>query len=154
MQAPYRRAAIDPVSDADAATELTELAAVDAAFDTDDDRLAAYYSYPDDLDRCWVRANMISSLDGGATDDGKSGGLAGPGDRALFARMRQEADVIVVGASTVRIENYSGRTDVARRNDRTASAAGRPRCRPSPSSPTPPTSSTTPSCSPAPRCRR
>ena len=51
---------------------------------------------------------MIASLDGGATDDGKAGGLAGPGDRALFALMRQRADVILVGAGTVRIENYSG----------------------------------------------
>ena len=90
------------------------------AFDTDDDeRLAAYYAYPDGLDRCWVRANMLSSIDGGATDDGKSGGLAGPGDRALFARMRQEADVIVVGASTVRIENYSGaQMSASQRQDR------------------------------------
>ena len=51
---------------------------------------------------------MIASLDGGATDDGKAGGLAGPGDRALFGLMRQQADVILVGAGTVRIENYSG----------------------------------------------
>lgn len=98
-----------PVPEADAATELTELGAVGTAFDTDDaDRLAAYYSYPADLTRCYVRANMLASLDGAATDDGTSGGLAGPGDRAVFHRMRQEADVIVVGASTVRIENYSG----------------------------------------------
>lgn len=94
--------------EADAATEFTELTAVAAPFDAHDDRLASYYSYPQDLDRCWVRANMVSSLDGGATDDGTSGGLAGRGDRALFTRMRQEADVIVVGAGTVRIENYSG----------------------------------------------
>jgi riboflavin biosynthesis pyrimidine reductase len=97
------------VSDPDAATELTELGPCGNTFDSDDDaRLAAFYSYPEGLDRCCVRANMISSLDGGATDDGKSGGLAGPGDKALFSRMRQEADVILVGASTVRIENYSG----------------------------------------------
>ena len=51
---------------------------------------------------------MIASLDGGATDEGKAGGLAGPGDRAVFALMRQLADVILVGAGTVRIENYSG----------------------------------------------
>jgi riboflavin biosynthesis pyrimidine reductase len=108
MQAPYRRVAINPVSEADAATELTELRAVGVAFEADDDRLASYYSYPEDLDRCWVRANMIASLDGGATDDGTVAGLAGPGDRALFARMRHESDVIVVGAATVRIENYSG----------------------------------------------
>jgi riboflavin biosynthesis pyrimidine reductase len=120
MNALYRRAGIESVPDADAATELTELAAVGAAFDTDDDeRLAAYYSYPERLERCWVRANMISSLDGGATDDGKAGGLAGPGDRALFARMRQEADVILVGAATVRIENYSGaQMSAAQRQDR------------------------------------
>ncbi len=108
------------VSDPDAATELTELGPMGGTFDTDDDaRLAAFYTYPNDLDRCWVRANMISSLDGGATDDGKAGGLAGPGDRALFARMRQEADVVLVGASTVRIENYSGaQMSVAQRQDR------------------------------------
>jgi riboflavin biosynthesis pyrimidine reductase len=109
-----------PVPDADPMTVLAELTTAGATFDTDDDeRLAAYYSYPEALDRCWVRANMISSIDGGATDDGKAGGLAGPGDRALFARMRQEADVIVVGASTVRIENYSGaQMSAAQRQDR------------------------------------
>jgi riboflavin biosynthesis pyrimidine reductase len=107
------------VSVPDAATELTELAPVGGAFDTDDERLAAFYSYPERLDGCWVRANMISSLDGGATDDGKAAGLAGPGDRALFARMRQEADVILVGASTVRIENYSGaQMSLAQRKER------------------------------------
>jgi riboflavin biosynthesis pyrimidine reductase len=108
------------VSVPDAATELTELGPLGSTFDTDDDgRLAAFYSYPENLDRCWVRANMISSLDGGATDDGKAGGLAGPGDRALFSRMRQEADVVLVGASTVRIENYSGaQMSVAQRQER------------------------------------
>jgi riboflavin biosynthesis pyrimidine reductase len=74
----------------------------------DDHRLTDLYAYPDDLQACWVRGNMIASLDGGATDDGKAGGLAGPGDRAMFALMRQRADVILVGAGTVRIENYSG----------------------------------------------
>ncbi|MCW2730013.1 MAG: pyrimidine reductase, riboflavin biosynthesis, partial [Mycobacterium sp.] len=108
------------VSDADAATELTELGPLGSTFDTDDDeRLAAFYSYPEHLNRCWVRANMIASLDGGATDDGKAGGLAGPGDRALFSRMRQEADVVLVGASTVRIENYSGaQMSLAQRQER------------------------------------
>ena len=74
----------------------------------DDGRLTDFYAYPDDLQACWVRGNMIASLDGGATDDGKAGGLAGPGDRAMFTLMRQRADVILVGAGTVRIENYSG----------------------------------------------
>jgi riboflavin biosynthesis pyrimidine reductase len=74
----------------------------------DDGRMTDFYSYPDDLQACWVRGNMIASLDGGATDDGKAGGLAGAGDRAMFGLMRQQADVILVGAGTVRIENYSG----------------------------------------------
>jgi riboflavin biosynthesis pyrimidine reductase len=73
-----------------------------------DGHLDELYSYPSDLESCWVRANMIASLDGGATDEGKAGGLAGSGDRAVFALMRHAADVILVGASTVRIENYSG----------------------------------------------
>jgi riboflavin biosynthesis pyrimidine reductase len=73
-----------------------------------DDRLADLYAYPDGLQSCWVRGNMISSLDGGATDDGKAGGLAGAGDLAVFSLLRHLADVIVVGAATVRIENYSG----------------------------------------------
>ncbi|MGX9791103.1 pyrimidine reductase family protein [Mycobacterium sp. MMS18-G62] len=88
-----------------AGIELTLLGPVD---DVDDARLTDFYAYPDDLQSCWVRGNMITSLDGGATDDGKAGGLAGAGDRAVFSLMRHAADVILVGASTVRIENYSG----------------------------------------------
>ena len=74
----------------------------------DEGRLTDLYAYPDGLQSCWVRGNMIASLDGGATDDGKSGGLAGPGDKAVFGTMREHADVILVGAGTVRTENYSG----------------------------------------------
>lgn len=93
------------MSDDTAGTDLTVLGNVD---EIADGQLADYYAYPDDLQRCWVRANMISSLDGGATEDGKSGGLGNPGDRAVFNLMRQAADVILMGAATVRIENYSG----------------------------------------------
>lgn len=88
-----------------AGTQLTVLGPLETA---DDSQVRELYAYPDDLQRCWVRGNMISSLDGGATSDGKSGGLAGPGDRALFNIMREAADVILMGAATVRIENYSG----------------------------------------------
>jgi riboflavin biosynthesis pyrimidine reductase len=89
-----------------AGTQLTVLGPVDSP--ADDARLIDFYAYPDNLEACWVRGNMITSLDGGAADDGKSGGLAGPGDRAVFLQMREAADVILVGAATVRIENYSG----------------------------------------------
>ncbi|CAA0136077.1 Riboflavin biosynthesis protein RibD [Mycolicibacterium vanbaalenii] len=57
---------------------------------------------------CWVRGNMIASIDGGATSDGKSGALGRAGDRAVFAALREVADVVVVGASTARVENYAG----------------------------------------------
>lgn len=104
------------MSDDTAGTDLTALGNVDKITDG---RLADYYAYPDDLQRCWVRGNMISSLDGGATEDGKSGGLGGAGDRAVFNLMRQAADVILMGAATVRIENYSGvQLTVAQRQER------------------------------------
>ena len=81
---------------------------LETAESLDENRLCDFYVYPGDLRSCWVRANMIASLDGGATADGKSGGLGGAGDRAVFATMRQLADVVLVGAGTVRAENYSG----------------------------------------------
>ena len=90
-----------PMSDAAAGTQLTTLQPAGAATDEQ-------YAYPDGLTACWVRANFVTSLDGAATADGKSGGLGGAGDRALFTLMRELADVIVVGAGTVRTENYSG----------------------------------------------
>jgi riboflavin biosynthesis pyrimidine reductase len=97
------------MSDDGGGMQLTVLGPTDEHLSiADDDRLIDFYAYPDDLQSCWVRGNMIASLDGGATDDGKAGGLAGAGDRALFGLMRYAADVILVGAATVRVENYSG----------------------------------------------
>jgi len=80
---------------------------LDSAQPVDDAELARLYDYPDEP-RVWVRANFIGSIDGGATLTGKSGGLAGPGDRTLFMLLRALADVIVVGAGTIRVENYGG----------------------------------------------
>ncbi|HZA09099.1 MAG TPA: pyrimidine reductase family protein [Mycobacterium sp.] len=94
-----------PVSDDDAATQFTVLGVATAV---DTAGLADLYAYPAGLNGCWVRANMIASLDGGATVDGRAGGLGGAGDRALFKVMREVADVVLVGAGTVRAENYSG----------------------------------------------
>lgn len=69
--------------------------------------LAGLYAYPEPP-RTWVRANFIASVDGGATVAGRSGGLGGPGDHTLFHLLRSLADIIVVGAGTVRAENYAG----------------------------------------------
>ncbi|BDH57157.1 dihydrofolate reductase family protein [Tsukamurella sp. PLM1] len=77
-----------------------------AALPTDPDALAELYRHPEADGRPYVRANMISSLDGSATAAGRSGGLGGDGDRRLFRALRAEADVVLVGAATVRDEDY------------------------------------------------
>ena len=53
-----------------------------------------------------VRAVMVSSADGAAQAGGRAGGLSGPADERLFAALRGHADVLLVGASTVRVEGY------------------------------------------------
>lgn len=94
---------------------------LDSGRTLDDTELPELYAYPADLDRTWVRANFITSVDGGATADGTSGTLAGSGDRFIFNLLRELADVVVVGAGTVRIEGYSGaQMGVAKRQRRQA----------------------------------
>jgi riboflavin biosynthesis pyrimidine reductase len=53
-----------------------------------------------------VRLNMIASVDGAASLQGRSGALGGPADKALFATLRSLADVVLVGAGTMRAEGY------------------------------------------------
>jgi 5-amino-6-(5-phosphoribosylamino)uracil reductase len=87
--------------------------------EVEDGELPELYGYPAEHRGIWVRANFIASIDGAATLEGTTGGLGGPGDRALFNLLRTLADVIVVGAGTVRIEGYSGaRLTVAQRQQR------------------------------------
>lgn len=86
--------------------------------DIEDERLVDLYAYPVDTSGYVVRANAIVSLDGGATTEGTSGGLGGPGDRRLFAILRELADVILVGAGTARAENYAGARMTAAQRER------------------------------------
>ena len=53
-----------------------------------------------------LRVNFIASLDGAVTVDGLSGGLHGPGDKEIFDSLRMVCDALIVGAGTVRAENY------------------------------------------------
>jgi len=54
-----------------------------------------------------VRAVMLSSLDGAATGaDHRSGSVGDAADRRLFGALRALADVVLVGAGTVRDEGY------------------------------------------------
>jgi len=53
-----------------------------------------------------VRMNFVSSVDGAVTLGGRSGALGGATDRALMRVLRAMADVVLVGAGTVRAEGY------------------------------------------------
>ena len=75
-----------------------------ASSDLRDTDLAALYDYPSGP---WLRANMVSSADGAAHLGGATSGLSSEADRHLFALLRTLADVIVVGAATVRAERYA-----------------------------------------------
>lgn len=57
-------------------------------------------------DRPWVMLNMVTSVDGATTVEGGSTGLSDDDDRILFSALRSISDVILVGAGTVRAENY------------------------------------------------
>lgn len=55
---------------------------------------------------CWVLGHMVAGLDGTAAVNGRVGALSTGPDKLLFRRMRQLADVVLVGAETVRREGY------------------------------------------------
>ncbi|GAA2790871.1 pyrimidine reductase family protein [Kitasatospora paracochleata] len=70
--------------------------------------LARVYAYPERVrrGRAWLRANMVSGLDGAARLAGLSEGLSGEADKRIFGVLRALADVVLVGAETVRAEGY------------------------------------------------
>ncbi|MER5767231.1 pyrimidine reductase family protein [Streptomyces sp. NPDC001985] len=72
------------------------------------DELADAYAYPEIPSGAqgWLRANMVSSLDGAAQHDGRSQQLSGDADMRIFGTLRALADAVVVGAETVRLEGY------------------------------------------------
>lgn len=74
----------------------------------DIDPLSAYASdaRPRPQGRPWILVNMIASLDGATALDGRSGGLGGPADKAVFRALRALPDAILVGAGTARAETY------------------------------------------------
>ena len=70
------------------------------------DTLLAADERPAPPGRPWVMANMVTSVDGAIAVDGRSGGLGGAPDRAMFAAVRSLPDVVLVGAGTARTERY------------------------------------------------
>jgi riboflavin biosynthesis pyrimidine reductase len=72
---------------------------------TDDD-IAELYGYP--VERTWVRANFVSTLDGAVQGgDDRAGSISDSADRRVFALLRSLCDVVVVGAGTARAEGYA-----------------------------------------------
>jgi len=61
-------------------------------------------------DRPYLGINMVSRLDGKATLDWRTKGLSTDVDRRLFHHLRTQADAVMVGAGTVRIERYGRMT--------------------------------------------
>ncbi len=57
-------------------------------------------------DRPWLALCMVSSIDGSTVVDGASAGLSSENDTAVLLRLRQLADVILVGSGTARGEGY------------------------------------------------
>lgn len=66
--------------------------------------LGEFYFWPD---QWWVRAMMVQSLDGAhAGPDGKSRSISSERDREVLQETRRLADVVLVGAETIRAERY------------------------------------------------
>jgi riboflavin biosynthesis pyrimidine reductase len=75
------------------------------AADVTDADLSASYAFP--AQGSWVRANMVATLDGAIRGrDGSSRSISTPADQRVFSLARREADVILVGAGTIRAEDY------------------------------------------------
>jgi riboflavin biosynthesis pyrimidine reductase len=74
---------------------------------------------------CWVMAHVVGGLDGSAAIRGRVGELSTAPDAKLFTLMRALADVVLVGAETVRAEGY-GAVRLPRERVEAREAAGRP----------------------------
>ena len=57
-------------------------------------------------DRPWIGLCMVASLDGSIAVDGASGKLGNANDLDVLLTLRSMADMILVGAGTVRGEGY------------------------------------------------
>lgn len=58
---------------------------------------------------------MVASLDGSTVVDGSSGKLSNPTDSRVLGSLRQAADLIMVGAGTVRAEGYGAPSKAGQR---------------------------------------
>lgn len=71
--------------------------------------------------RPYLLVNMVASVDGAFTVDGRTKAMSSPSDQLVFHLLRSIPDVILVGAQTVRAEHYGPpRTSDARQARRVA----------------------------------
>ena len=61
---------------------------------------------PRPADRPWLGVCMVASIDGSTVIDSNSRALSSKTDQEVLLTLRDLADVILVGAATVRIEGY------------------------------------------------
>ena len=84
---------------------VTDLTAAETPGEWSLDDLADAYAYPR-TDGPWLRANMVSTLDGAAQHNGRSQPISCESDMRIFGILRGLADVVIAGAQTVRQEGY------------------------------------------------
>lgn len=79
-------------------------------FDSPTDHVTVREAYdverPRPANRPWVGVCMVSSIDGSTVVDSNSRGLSSKADQEVLLTLRDLADVLIVGAATVRIEGY------------------------------------------------
>ncbi|MEO5901596.1 MAG: dihydrofolate reductase family protein [Ilumatobacteraceae bacterium] len=61
---------------------------------------------PRPTDRPWIALCMVASIDGTTVIDHRSGALSSDIDKEVLSTLRSLADLIIVGAGTVRAERY------------------------------------------------
>ncbi len=83
---------------------MTEPVELRRLADLTDDELAAAYTPEREP---WLRVNFVSTLDGAAQgSDGLSGSINNDADKRVFDALRTRAHCLVVGAGTLRSEEY------------------------------------------------
>ena len=79
-------------------------------FDDPTDHVTVREAYdvprPRPAERPWLGVCMVSSIDGTTVIDSNSRGLSSKTDQEVLLTLRELADVLIVGAATVRIEGY------------------------------------------------
>src|SRR5690349_845451 len=95
---------ITPVSVLGRMTAVSEPLELQRLADLTDDELAAAYTPQREP---WLRVNFVSTVDGAAAgSDGLSGTINNDADKRVFDTLRRRAHCLVVGAGTIREEEY------------------------------------------------